>query len=658
MFKTKLTLALAAALLAGLASSHAQPPTPLLTKRTEAQLIAVLKSDAPLKAKVDACRELGIIGTKEAVPVLAAMLPDEQLNHAARYALEPNPDPSVNEVLRAALGTLKGRPLVGVINSLGVRKDAQATDALAALLPNGDADVAQAAARSLGKIGSAPAARAITGALAAAPAGNQLAFYEGLFRCAETLLANGQRDEALAIYDKLRAVKEPHQVRAGGWRGAIVARGKDGLPLLVEAFGSDDWIVVAAAARAAMETPAPEFTAALTAELGKGSVDKQVLVVQVLGKRHDAAALPALSTASKSGEKAVRLASIRALGELQQPSAAPVLIDLLGDTERDLAQAAQESLAALPGKEIDAAIMAMLAGTDANKRLVAIDLMARRRMTSAVPTLLKASADNDPKVRAAAVKRAGELATVNELPALLDFLQQAKNQQDLEVAEQAVNGVCTKASEPESCVDKLTAMMPQAQPAQKCAVVRVLGSIGGAKALAAVRAAVDEGNPEVHAVAIRALGDWKTAEAGPDLLRLAKAATDPKDKTLCLRSFLGLARNTDLPADQRLAICRDAAGLVQQTEEKKLLLGALGGVQSADSVALIAPYLKDTATKEEASAAVVSIADKLLKGKDAAKVAGKLIDPLQQASQATGNADLAKRAGTLLQQAQSKAGAK
>ena len=93
---------------------------PSATQEQEAKFIAVLKSDdAPLKDKVDACRELAIIGTKNAVPTLAALLGDEKLSHMARYGLETIPDPSVDEALRDALGKLKGRPLVGVIGSVG-----------------------------------------------------------------------------------------------------------------------------------------------------------------------------------------------------------------------------------------------------------------------------------------------------------------------------------------------------------------------------------------------------------------------------------------------------------------------------------------------------------------------------------------------------------
>ena len=100
----------------------------------EAKLIAVLKSGATQEEKAAACRQLARVATKQSVPALASLLGDEKLSHMARYALETIPDPSVDDALRDALGKLKGRPLLGVIGSLGVRRDAKAVDAIAKLL--------------------------------------------------------------------------------------------------------------------------------------------------------------------------------------------------------------------------------------------------------------------------------------------------------------------------------------------------------------------------------------------------------------------------------------------------------------------------------------------------------------------------------------------
>jgi HEAT repeat protein len=133
----------------------------------------------------------------------------------ARYGLEPIPDPAVDDALRAALGKVKGRTLAGVIGSIGVRRDAKATDALAALLQDPDEDVAQAAARSLGRIATPAAAQALQAGLAATKPANRPAFCEGLLRCADAFQAKGNNDQAAAIHEALRKFPDtPAPVRA------------------------------------------------------------------------------------------------------------------------------------------------------------------------------------------------------------------------------------------------------------------------------------------------------------------------------------------------------------------------------------------------------------------------------------------------------------
>ncbi|HQP98890.1 MAG TPA: hypothetical protein PLY86_10570, partial [bacterium] len=78
MFKIKLNSTLIAALLfVGMASSLVQDVA-FADYRPEADLLAVLKSNASLKDKMDACRELAVTGSKESVPTLVPLLGDEQ----------------------------------------------------------------------------------------------------------------------------------------------------------------------------------------------------------------------------------------------------------------------------------------------------------------------------------------------------------------------------------------------------------------------------------------------------------------------------------------------------------------------------------------------------------------------------------------------------
>jgi HEAT repeat protein len=629
------------------ATTFAQPATP----DQEKKLVAVLKSDAPQKEKADACRELARIGGEDAVAPLAALLPDEKLSHMARYGLETIPSPSVDKALRDAAGKVQGKLLVGVIGSIGVRRDPKAVELLTKLLHDPDNDVAQAAARSLGSIGDPAAAKALLNALPSVSATNQLAFCEGLLRCAEAATAKDRRKDAIVIYDRLREISAPQQVRTAALRGAILARQQDGLRLLGLALPGNDYSMFLAAIRTSQEMRGAEVTRLLASALPALPADRQIVLIQTLAKREDNTALPALSAAARSGQESVRIEAIRAVAEVGSPSALPVLLDLLGDADQKVAAAAQESLAALPGAEVDAAITKMLTAEPATRRITAMDLIVRRRMTSAIPTLISIAGGSDSKLRATAVNKLGELAGLDQLPGLLDLLTKAGSAEEVEAVEQAVGAVSLRAENPAACVGQIEAMLAQSQPAQKCALVRVLGAIGGAKALQAVRAAV-------NAAAIRTLGAWATADAASDLLDLAKVAGNPTDKMICLRGYLRLAGQSEVPLDKRLAMCREAVPLAQQDEEKKLLLAALGSIVSVEAVDLITPYLDNSGTKEEAVTGIVSISDQLLKGNESAKAAPKLVEPLEKVAQVTANADLAKRAKALGDQAKSKAGAK
>lgn len=637
-------LLIVALLLAGSGVLSAQTVPP---QEDQGKLIAVIKSDsATQKEKVDACRGLALIGTREAVAPLAALLGDEKLSHMARYALEPIKDPAVDEALRDALGKVKGLPLVGVIGSVGVRRDTQAVGALSNMLTDSDAQVAAAAARALGSIGNIEAATALQGQLAAASGVQKLNVCEGLFRCAERAAAEGQKDRAVAIYDQLRKLDGPHQIRGGALRGAILARGGEGIALLREHLRSDDYILFSAACQTALEMPGAKVTQALTAAVNDLPADSKILIIWTLGKRGDVSALPALFALAKKGDAAVRLEAIRALPQIDDASAVPVLAELLGDSDSKIGQAAQESLAALSGDKTDAAIMAMLESGPSSQRLAALELIGRRRMTNSVPALLKAAGGTDAAVRPAAIRKIGELGSIKDMPALLDVLMAASEREDIDAAERALSAVCIKTDNPQSQAGKLTGLLARAKPAQKAALLKVLSIVGGPEALTAVRTAAKDSDAQVSDAAVRALCSWKTADAAPDLLTLAGTAPEPSRKTAALQGYINLVRDDSLSTEQKLAMCKQAAGMIQRNEDKKLLLGVLGTVPSAEALTMAMTYVDDAATKAEACFAAVAISEKIVDQNPK-----QVTEALQKVLNATNNKNVLKIAKQTLQKA-------
>jgi len=652
MLKSKLNFALLVALLFASTVQLFGQTVPLPTKENVDKLVAVLKSDAPQKEKADACRQLSVIGTKDAIAPLAALLGDEKLSHMARYALEPIPDPAVDDALRDALGKLKGRPLVGVITSIGVRRDAKAVAALAKMLQDPDTEVAQAAARALGKIGNSAAAKALQGVLANAPAASQLALCEGLFRCAEALAAKGQRDEAIAIYDQLRNLQAPHQVRGGAVRGAILTRGKDGLTLLRQYLRSDDYILFSAAVQTAGELPGTEVTQALAAELNRLPADNQILVMQALGNRHDAAALPTIVKTAKSGEVALRVTALKVLGQLGDASVVPTLFEAAVESNAEVAKAAQDTLVGLTStKEVNAAILAVVEKGESKTRLVAIDVVAQRRMVTGNPLLFKVADDPDKQIRIATIEALGQTGETKDLAGLVAMLVNRKNAEELRTTENAAKAVCGRSTDKQACAEKLLAVLPQAQAEAKCALLRLLRVTGGTDALQAVRAAVKDANAQIQETAIRTLCEWPTADAAPDLLEMAKTSPEPSRKIAALRGYIGLVRDERLSTEKKLAMCREAAAMVERNEEKKLLLGVLGTVPAVEALSMAMVHIDNSATKDEASMAAVAISEKIVEQKPT-----EVADALQKVVQTTDNKEVIRRAREILNKAKKTAG--
>jgi len=689
------------------------------------QAIATLSSGAPPADKALACKKLAVCGTTDAVPALAPLLSDEKLASWARIALEVIPGPAADDALGDAMGKLQGQLLVGVINSIGVRRADRLLGKLTEKLKDSDPEVAAAAAVALGRIGGAPAAKALEPWLSRAPAGVRPAIAEGCILCAEKFLAAGRHADAAKLYDAVRNAKISTQKTVEATRGAILVRGADGVPLLIEQLKSSDKAFFNIGLSTARELPGREVTQALLAAMERATPERQSFFLLALADRGDAEALTVALKMARNGTPQQRLTAIRVLDRLNNSAAVPVLLAVATENDAKLAQAAKTTLANFTGADVDAAVVAMLKQPDENARRAAIELIAQRRIMSALPDLLKAAGDSNAAVAVASFKALGELAGPDEIPALLAVLVKtgettaagnalsaiaarltrpvtgnvviqkavygdlpggpsadvtalvaelvktsatviASNKNFGDPAggrvkrlrvEYTVNGTpatqtvrenetltFTATAAPPAFVDALCGAMESAPVPAKLALLGVLRSAGGPKALAAVRAATADANTEVRESALRALCDWQTVEALPDVIRISKTATEKKWKILSLRGQLRLIPQQDVSADHKLAQLKEAMGQIERDEEKRLALAALGDIATVESLELVMPHLREGNLKEEASNAAVAIAEKIV-----ARHPAEVAKAMQQVSPS--DRKLAQQAKRLLAQA-------
>ena len=190
-------------------------------KQIEAQLDKFLQSDATPASKQFICKQLSIIGTEQSVPVLSGMLLKAETADMARYALERIPGEAVNEALRDALGKTEGLSKIGIINTLGMRRDRKAVASLAGLMNSKDGQVASAAVAALGHIADPEAAKSLSQAKGRFIGELRSQVLDAYLKCADEYVARGERPQALEIYKELYKPDDSAPIRSAAlWRSS------------------------------------------------------------------------------------------------------------------------------------------------------------------------------------------------------------------------------------------------------------------------------------------------------------------------------------------------------------------------------------------------------------------------------------------------------
>src|SRR5688572_9085758 len=206
-----------------------------------AKLATLLGSEMTFEGKDFILRTLYMMGTPAEIPAVAKLLADERHSHMARYVLESMASPEAAAAIRQALPNVKGRSLIGVVNSLGNLRDAESVKPLAEMTRSDDEALACAAASALGRIGTPEAAKALASLDASSKRKLNEAASDAKIRCADRMLADGKTEEAVAIYETCRKSEAvPPPVRIAAARGLVKAKNEGAVPIVVEMLKSED----------------------------------------------------------------------------------------------------------------------------------------------------------------------------------------------------------------------------------------------------------------------------------------------------------------------------------------------------------------------------------------------------------------------------------
>lgn len=602
-------------------------------------LIGVVRSpSATAEGKMFACRMLCLIGTDRCVPAVAPLLLDQELSHPARLALEPIQSAASCKALREALSKADPKLKPGIIGSLAASRDSEALSQIAQLASSTDREIAAAAIRALGKIGSDVAASALLRlkpepavereyhhALIDCLSSTQGGLTDAL--CARVLDSNDTQSQA-ALLPAFGSPERAASLTLEWLKGADPTLRQGALSLLAAKHTPDKIVEDTAAKLPELE---PAVQAAVLVAFGAGGNAKALPCVKDL-LNNPALSAAALEAASKLGDEE----TVDMLLLLEDPT---------------------DTLVTMTGEHVDRRLTDAL--SDKSLRTKAATALAKRRSRSAVPAFLKILSQDDSQARALAWRALGEIAPANQVSAIWSLSQQLTDNKEKQLAFSALKSICTKAPDRKAVFEVVATFYATAPEEVKSTILDLAVASATPSALKIATEALNSGNPNLRSQAIRALASWANVSAAPILLELSQNGTTNSERILALRGYIRLAgsettkklagiQESDLTQEKQIAMFEKAAQLVTREEEKVLLLASMRFAQSETVLPVIHPFLMGENPRQEAEIAAIAILERNCRSKNPA-----LIEMAQLLAKSRNEA-ISKKARQIIEDAQKK----
>jgi type 1 glutamine amidotransferase/HEAT repeat protein len=533
----------------------------------EQRLIEILENPASTyAAKQFVCRMLRRVGSERSLPYLAEMLSDEQLTDDARFALLGMESPEVDRILRESLDQLSGPALIGVIGTIGQRRDRAAIPQLVAMVDASDTELTETIVVALGEISGLEARDALIAL--ELPTGLELLRQDALLRCADDMILAGAATDAHDIYTQMTADELPVPVRVAAWRGLVRMQQAEAVPSLLTMLKSDELELQRAGARFMIELQDVVDLMPIAEEQASFPESARVLAISALGTAGVSGTTPIMLRMVEHETGAVRTAAIAALGNLGDASHVPLLTAVaVGDQDSVMAR---ESLVQLQGMGVDERIVAAVSEYQDVSRAVLIDVLASRDAVVAVPTFTAYAEDRNGSVRAASINALSRLAEDDRLPELISLLERSETEEDRLALQDAIVVLSKRMLDRENGFNQLLAALDQGSGPHRISVARILGN-------------------------------WPDTSPMDTLLGLAGTTSAAGERTAAIAGVLNLMKlphERTSSDDQRLL--QSLFDLAQSVEETELVLDGLAGRNDVWIFAMVEPLLTDPELGEKA----------------------------------------------------------
>ncbi|MBN1854979.1 MAG: HEAT repeat domain-containing protein [Pirellulales bacterium] len=574
----------------------------------ENRLVAILRGTATDDAKAYACRQLGIVGSDESVPVLAELLPNPRLSHMACYALEDIGSPAALRSLRDMLGKTEGREKIGIAISLGRLADPDAVLILSDLLHARDNTLAEVAVTALGRIGTLPAAEALRSYAGAAPPEFDHVVADAICNAAELLCRRGDPAAAVRLYESLQSA-ESERIRAAAFRGLMVAKPSESIRMVIAGLASEEPWQRAVAADYLVDLKQQEAIRAIASAIPELPLSGKIAALVSLQDRADPALRAAALELLDHPDTEIRIHALKVLRMSGTAHDVTELAHLATAAEDDRIRAAAfETLRLMPARGTNQALIGWMQ-TEGNLSPAIVQCALARRSPMFLPVFLEAAKDSHPAIRIEAFHALEIMATERDIHTLIELLCRSSEGEEREAAGRAVWISCQKIPDPTQRPAPLLAAFQKADAAGQCAILPSLARMGGEESLRAVHSAMQSTDRSVRDAGYRALANWPDASVADELFEIARHGNLPAYRVWALRAYARvISLPNDCPPQQTFDRLKQALDLATRIEDKKLILSRFGSVRTIETLALLRDFVDDPELQGTVVAAIFEAA--------------------------------------------------
>ena len=581
---------------------------PEIHDKVERLMIKVLKSNASNDGKLLICKYLGTIGGNSSLPVLRKMLFTPSSSNMALIALTSIPGEEASKTLIGALENNEGEALIGIINTLGLRRDPKANQPLNGFISSEDQHVANASIHALGTIGGEQASQILQEAFVSTTNTRKWKIAEAWIKSVESLEPAQRKLSYQTVLDS----NPPLSLKYVAFKKNLKLVPEDKqVSHLLDALNNSNQEFQEAVIPLIRNLPSTLSMKPFINEFSIYPDRTQIQLMLAIADRKDESIRPFVIQKLKSNNPEDRIAALKALSKVSNYRDINMLAKLAVSKTGIEQELARACLYWMKGENVDRKILSELEFANAQVKPELIKCVGYRKIEDGRKVLMGYLSSKNKLIRVEAIKAVGIVGSQEDLAKVIDLTLRNVKTTELEMIEHSITSIAF--NDPVSSVPIIGEKLTSYQNALSISIlINVAGKLGGDQALTIIRSHLNNDQEEIQFSCIKALSAWREDTPLPDLEALIQSTLSQKNLSQAMVGIVYLVQNsTSLSEDLKAAKLENAYSFAKSDMDLKIIVNGISRVVSLDALDFVIVQLGNDAIEAEVEEAIIRIAGNL-----------------------------------------------